>query len=67
VPTVHQEQAFGSNPKSLGIVIVRDLPPIYEIYRERLLRLAHKFATLDEKVREQYADPATKYRFAVLV
>jgi hypothetical protein len=46
--------------------VVRDLPPIYAVYRERLLKLAYKFATLDENTREQYADPATKYRFAVL-
>jgi len=57
------EQAFGSNPKSLGIIVVKDLPPIYAVYRERLLKLGYKFATLDENIREQYADPATKYSF----
>lgn len=57
------EQAFGSHPKSLGIIVVTDLPPNYVVYRERLLKLAHKFATLDDATREQYADPATKYRF----
>jgi len=56
------EQAFGSHPKSLGIIVVRDLPPIYAIYRERLLKLAYNFATLAENIREQYADPATNYR-----
>ncbi|KAF4605564.1 hypothetical protein EYR40_004350 [Pleurotus pulmonarius] len=57
------EEAFGSHPKSLGIIIVRDLPPQYQKYRERLLKLAHSFATLPESVREKYADPATKYSF----
>ncbi|KIM85437.1 hypothetical protein PILCRDRAFT_817457 [Piloderma croceum F 1598] len=57
------EQAFGSDPKSLGIIVVRDLPPAYAGYRERLLTLAYKFAALDENTREQYADPATKYSF----
>jgi len=60
------EQAFGSDPKSLGIIVIRDLPPIYAGYRERLLTLAYKFAALDENTREQYADPATKYRSALL-
>jgi hypothetical protein len=46
--------------------MVKDLPPIYAVYRERLLKLAYRFATLDENAREQYADPATKYRFALL-
>jgi isopenicillin N synthase-like dioxygenase len=57
------EQAFGSHPKSLGIIVVKDLPPTYATYRERLLKLAYKFATLDENTREQYADPVTKYSF----
>lgn len=57
------EKAFGSDPKSLGIIVVEDLPPIYSVYRERLLKLAYEFATLEESTREQYADPATKYSF----
>lgn len=61
------EQAFGSHPKSLGIIIVKDLPPIYTEYRQKLLKLAHKFATLDEVTREKYADPETKYRFVFIL
>ncbi|KAF8167832.1 Clavaminate synthase-like protein [Crassisporium funariophilum] len=57
------EEAFGSNPTSLGIIIVRDLPEIYPVYRERLLKLAYNFAHLDEEARERYSDPSTKYSF----
>ncbi|KAJ7770864.1 Clavaminate synthase-like protein [Mycena maculata] len=57
------EKAFGSGPECLGIILVRDLPPIYTIYRERLLRLAYAFAHLDESVREQYADRYSRYSF----
>jgi len=57
------EEAFGSNPKCLGIIIVRDLPPSYVGYRERLLKLAFKFAKLEENVREKYADPVSRYSF----
>ena len=56
------EQAFGSSPDSLGIIIVRDLPPPYVAYRERLLKLAYKYANLDEHVREKYTDPGSRYR-----
>lgn len=56
------EKAFGSHPDSLGIIIVRDLPDTYAPARERLLRLAYRFATLDVKIREQYADPKSRYR-----
>ena len=56
------EKAFGSHPDSLGIVIVRDLPPTYVAYRERLLKLAYRFAHLKEDVREQFADPKSRYR-----
>lgn len=43
-------------------MIVRDLPPAYLGYRERLLKLAYNFAKLDENIREKYADPASRYR-----
>ena len=56
------EKAFGSDPKSLGIIIVRDLPEEYEGYRDRLLKLSYKFAQLDYTVREGYSDPSSKYR-----
>ncbi|KAJ8084384.1 hypothetical protein PM082_003153 [Marasmius tenuissimus] len=57
------EAAFGSNPDCLGIIVVRDLPPTYAQYRERLLRLAYRFATLPEDVRERYTDPSSRYSF----
>ncbi|KAI0735482.1 Clavaminate synthase-like protein [Earliella scabrosa] len=57
------EKAFGSQPDSLGIVIVRDLPPNYAPARERLLRLAYRFANLDPTTREKYADPKSRYSF----
>ncbi|KAF8912930.1 hypothetical protein CPB84DRAFT_1700490 [Gymnopilus junonius] len=57
------EKAFGSNPESLGIIVVRDLPAEYPLYRERLLKLAYQFGHLDEAVRESYSDPPSKYRF----
>ncbi|KIL71833.1 hypothetical protein M378DRAFT_64783 [Amanita muscaria Koide BX008] len=55
-------KAFGSHPESLGIILVRDLPPDYVTYRERLLKLAHKFAKLSPEVQEKYADPSSRYR-----
>jgi hypothetical protein len=60
------EQAFGSGPDCLGIIIVRDLPPEYPKLRERLLKLAHAFSSLDEPVREKYADAKSRYRFEPL-
>ncbi|TDL28862.1 Clavaminate synthase-like protein [Rickenella mellea] len=57
------EKAFGSDPHSLGITIIRDLPPSYASMRERLLKLANQFANLDEGVREKYADPNSHYSF----
>ncbi|KAF8078252.1 Clavaminate synthase-like protein, partial [Lyophyllum atratum] len=57
------EEAFGSHPKSLGIIIVRDLPPSYVTKRERLLKLAHRFAQLDETTRETYTNAASNYSF----
>ncbi|PPQ64743.1 hypothetical protein CVT26_002687 [Gymnopilus dilepis] len=57
------EKAFGSDPTSLGIIVVRDLPAEYPVYRERLLKLAYHFAHLDETVRESYSDPSSKYSF----
>ncbi|XP_006454602.1 hypothetical protein AGABI2DRAFT_60530 [Agaricus bisporus var. bisporus H97] len=56
-------EAFGSDPSSLGIIIVRDLPPEYSTYRERLLKLSYQFAHLPENVREKYSHPASKYRY----
>lgn len=56
------EKAFGSHPDSLGIIVVRDLPQEYMIYRERLLKLAYLFARLDVAVQESYTDPRSRYR-----
>ncbi|KZT22138.1 Clavaminate synthase-like protein [Neolentinus lepideus HHB14362 ss-1] len=57
------EQAFGSHPKSLGIIIVKDLPEEYPKLRESLLWQAYKFAHLPENVREKYADARSRYSF----
>ena len=59
------DEAFGSHPKSLGIIIVRDLPPEYPVYRERLLKLAYQFAQLPEDVREKHIHSASRYRYVV--
>jgi hypothetical protein len=57
------DEAFGSHPESLGIIVVRDLPSVYTSYRERLLKLAYQFAKLSSEVREEYADPYSQYRY----
>ncbi|GBE78406.1 Clavaminate synthase-like protein [Sparassis latifolia] len=57
------EKAFGSNPDCLGILVIRDLPPIYAAARERLLKLAYRFANLDPQTREHFADPKSRYSF----
>ncbi|KAK7468550.1 hypothetical protein VKT23_003055 [Stygiomarasmius scandens] len=57
------EEAFGSNPKSLGIILICGLPETYKSYRERLLKLAYKFAHLDSDVREKYTDASSRYSF----
>lgn len=61
VPSI--EKAFGSEPDCLGIIVIRDLPPEFLNYRERLLKLAFRFGHLDEAVREKHSDPTTKYSF----
>ncbi|KAF9243851.1 Clavaminate synthase-like protein [Melanogaster broomeanus] len=57
------EQAFGSHPQALGIVIVTDLPVVYKTYRESLLKFAYKFAHLPEETKERYTDPESSYSF----
>ncbi|KAF8446211.1 hypothetical protein L210DRAFT_956165 [Boletus edulis BED1] len=57
------EQAFGSHPQALGIIIVKDLPVVYQAYRETLLKHAYKFAHLPEETKERYTDPASFYSF----
>ncbi|KAK7694311.1 hypothetical protein QCA50_001493 [Cerrena zonata] len=61
--TASIEKAFGSGPDCLGIIVVKDLPSTYSASRERLLKLAYKFAKLPENVREQYADTKSRYSF----
>ncbi|CAG8691192.1 11966_t:CDS:10, partial [Acaulospora colombiana] len=57
------KKAFGSEPDCLGIIVVNKLPPEYPKYRERLLRLAERFAAMKEERREKYADPKSRYSF----
>lgn len=45
-----------------GVIIVTDLPPEFVDLRERLLRLAEKFAALPESVRESYTDAKSRWR-----
>ncbi|ETW87623.1 hypothetical protein HETIRDRAFT_99947 [Heterobasidion irregulare TC 32-1] len=61
--TASIEKAFGSQPDSLGIIIVKDLPSTYPSLREKLMKLAYSFAHLDEPTREKYADIKSRYSF----
>src|SRR5258708_13985389 len=56
-------RAFGSDPDALGILVVTQLPPEYPGLRERLLKLANKFGSLDESVRCKYSDAGSNYSF----
>ena len=42
--------------------MVNDLPPSYNTIRERLLKLAHKFANLPEDRKDIYVDQKSRYR-----
>lgn len=55
-------RAFGSDPECLGLLIVKELPSEYPTLRSRLLKLAERFAALDEGQREKYSDPASSFR-----
>ncbi|KAJ4499111.1 Clavaminate synthase-like protein [Lentinula lateritia] len=57
------EKAFGSDPSSLGIIVVTGLPPVYAELRERLLKLAYNFSELDNTTREKYTDASSRYSF----
>ncbi|OCF36559.1 hypothetical protein I316_01809 [Kwoniella heveanensis BCC8398] len=47
-----------------GFMFVRaDLPPEFPVLREKLFRLAHRFATLPDDVKERFAKPETSYSF----
>lgn len=60
------ETAFGSDPACLGLIVVTDLPTVYPAKRERLLRLAERFASLPDQVKEKYVDASSKYRFGIV-
>lgn len=57
------EQAFGSHPEALGIILVKDLPSVYKSFRETLLNLGYKYAHLPEDVKERYTDPGSSFSF----
>ncbi|KAI9682218.1 MAG: hypothetical protein M1817_000272 [Caeruleum heppii] len=56
-PTLHD--AFG--PTSLGILIVKDLPPEYPVLRTRLLSLASYLGNLPQEELERLECPAAKW------
>jgi isopenicillin N synthase-like dioxygenase len=57
------QQAFDSSPDSLGLLIVKDLPPSFPELRKKLLLLSNEFASLPEEIREKYTSPETSYSF----
>ncbi|GAA6020138.1 hypothetical protein JCM11491_005540 [Sporobolomyces phaffii] len=57
------QQAFDSSPDSLGLLLVKDLPPSFPHLRKRLLLLSNEFASLPEEVREKYTSPQTQFSF----
>jgi hypothetical protein len=63
--TLHDDilKAFGSSDESLGLIVLRDLPPPFGQLREDAMRSAARFASLPESTREKYTDPASSYSF----
>ncbi|RIA79823.1 hypothetical protein C1645_793709 [Glomus cerebriforme] len=57
------EEAFGSKPYCLGILLVKNLPEIYAEKRTRLLRLASVFASLPDEIKEKTVDEQSYYMF----
>ncbi|KAG9013938.1 hypothetical protein FRB94_004318 [Tulasnella sp. JGI-2019a] len=57
------EQAFGSNPECLGLLIVTGLPSDFKQKRERLLLLAERFGRLPKQTQDKYVDERSKYCF----
>lgn len=55
------EKAFGSNPSSLGIVAITDVPKLPPL-RRRLLPLAQKLATLSPAQLEEVTAPEAGYQ-----
>ncbi|WVR05270.1 hypothetical protein IAU60_002282 [Kwoniella sp. DSM 27419] len=65
-PNSVQEQlvaALGSEPGCLGIIVITDLPPSFPETREKMFRLAQRFATLPDEVKERLAKPEVSYLF----
>jgi hypothetical protein len=60
---LNPEEAFGSHPSSLGIIIVRDLPVAFTEFRDKMFRLSFAFAAMDASVRKKYVHAASKYRY----
>lgn len=56
-------EAFSSEPTSLGLLVVKNLPREFVELRTRLLLKACEFGSLPENVRERYADASTHYAF----
>ncbi|CAG8726351.1 14769_t:CDS:2, partial [Funneliformis caledonium] len=55
------EEAFGSKPHCLGLLLVKNLPQSYMKKRARLLRLSSIFAALPEEVKEKVVDEQGYY------
>ncbi|WVQ70116.1 uncharacterized protein L199_008341 [Kwoniella botswanensis] len=55
--------ALGSGPGCLGIIVIKDLPSDFPDLREKLFRLAHRFATLPDEIKEIFTSPETSYLF----
>ncbi|OXG44582.1 hypothetical protein C359_00753 [Cryptococcus neoformans Bt120] len=56
-------KALGTHNGALGIVLISDLPPQFHYLREKLFRLAHRFANMPERERAKLEKPETSYMF----
>ncbi|OXM81272.1 hypothetical protein C364_01136 [Cryptococcus neoformans Bt63] len=56
-------KALGTHKGALGIVLISDLPPQFHYLREKLFRLAHRFANMPERERAKLEKPETSYMF----
>ncbi|CAG8697983.1 12150_t:CDS:2, partial [Ambispora leptoticha] len=54
------EEAFGSHPHCLGLLLVKNLPAEYPEMRLQLLRLASLFASLPDDIKEKFVDVESK-------
>ncbi|KAF0487216.1 Clavaminate synthase-like protein [Gigaspora margarita] len=57
------EEAFGTHPHCLGIILIKHLPKDYSEKRTRLLRLASVFATLPEDIKNKTVHKESLYSF----